>query len=265
MFDIYSNNSFNSSTKDRNPYEDKWTMSEERAHMENLVNTRLNFFLVFFAAIIGGLISSVDKGNILLLQVVSISGTLICFLLFLMIYRANQKFDLIMQVIYTENDYKNNPIVKINNALQKFSSTKTKDENQDKLQELTLWGTINNYVISLILIIINIGILLSLLVFSQLILPIVFILAFCFTISAFIVIPKIYDLSVVFLNHLIPCICTFLLFSVSILTIVNPRVFLLLEKNTVGNNHTKVELINHDLSFTLRDPINVNNSCNCTN
>ncbi len=64
---------------------------EERNHIENLLNTRFNFFIVIFASIIAALIA-VD--NIFQLKLILIVGAIIETILAIIIGRAQLKLSL---------------------------------------------------------------------------------------------------------------------------------------------------------------------------
>ncbi len=73
-----------------------WDTSQERAYMENLLNQRVGFFLVFFALVVAGAVNA--KTRELQLAILA-SGLLIAALLYLPICRASAKVDLLVKAL----------------------------------------------------------------------------------------------------------------------------------------------------------------------
>lgn len=74
-----------------------WDMYDERAHVENLVNARLNFLVVFYSVIIAGVMaarSQVEQSIVLTL------GTTIVIMSAIAVHRAHAKLDTILKIIY---------------------------------------------------------------------------------------------------------------------------------------------------------------------
>lgn len=75
----------------------EWTMSQERAFMEDLVSKRFNFFLVLFSLVMAGSISANRQAELITVLVV---GSIICFLVSLTVYRAHMKLDQILKILH---------------------------------------------------------------------------------------------------------------------------------------------------------------------
>jgi hypothetical protein len=76
---------------DESPAKPEWTMSDERAFMENLLCTRFNFFLVFFSLIVAGGIAASDPVHF---RIIFCLGAAICVPFALTIARAQAKLDI---------------------------------------------------------------------------------------------------------------------------------------------------------------------------
>jgi len=72
----------------------EWSMSDERAFVENLVCTRFNFFLLFFSLVIGGMATI---SNPLHFKIVLALGSVISFGLALAIFRAQIKLEIALK------------------------------------------------------------------------------------------------------------------------------------------------------------------------
>ncbi len=77
----------------------EWTLSEEREFMENLLNQRFDFLLVFYALVIAGAVSANSQ---LQFSIILIVGAVVCLFLGLSIYRANTKLTLIIDRIFQD-------------------------------------------------------------------------------------------------------------------------------------------------------------------
>ena len=100
-------------------YEDKWSISQEREFIENLLNQRFNFFLLFFSIIIAGIISAKTQ---LILIIVLLIGFVVCMILMATLIRAQQKLDIILEMLFSDS---NHPVAIINEqAKSGFSARK---------------------------------------------------------------------------------------------------------------------------------------------
>ena len=88
-----------------------WSMSEERSFMENLLNQRFNFFVVFYSAIIASFLTISNPFHRLL--VLSI-GLVILILMSKTIRRSQDKLDEILKILYADP---NHPAAIINSAV----------------------------------------------------------------------------------------------------------------------------------------------------
>lgn len=79
-----------------------WDMSQERAYMETLLNQRFNFLLVLFSLIIAGAINSKVQ---LHLQLILTIGTIIIFLFGSVLRRSQEKLDLAIADIFTDETH----------------------------------------------------------------------------------------------------------------------------------------------------------------
>ena len=75
----------------------EWTMSDERAFIENLLCTRFNFFLVFFSLVLAGAIAASDPTHF---KTVLCLGTMICVPFALTIARAQAKLDIALAELF---------------------------------------------------------------------------------------------------------------------------------------------------------------------
>lgn len=74
--------------------QDDWSMSAERAFMENLLCARFNFFLVVFAGVLAGGFAAQQTFQ----QLFAFgSGFVVSFLIMLTLYRAQHKLDIIIR------------------------------------------------------------------------------------------------------------------------------------------------------------------------
>jgi hypothetical protein len=73
-----------------------WDMSQERAFMENLLNQRFNFFLVFSSLVIAGSLNAKEQRH---LQLVLTVGAVVCSLLMLTLLVAQCKLDIILGLL----------------------------------------------------------------------------------------------------------------------------------------------------------------------
>lgn len=72
------------------PAQDTWSMSQERAFMENLLCSRFNFFLVFFSLVINAAVSATDARYF---KIILTLGTAISIPFALTIVRAQMKLN----------------------------------------------------------------------------------------------------------------------------------------------------------------------------
>lgn len=82
---------------------DKWSMSDERAFMENLLCSRFNFFLVFFGLIIAGAVSTSDAR---FFKIILSLGSVISIPFALTIARAQRKLDIALEKHLFSENYK---------------------------------------------------------------------------------------------------------------------------------------------------------------
>ena len=94
---------------------ENWDMSQERAFMENLLNKRFHFFLIFYSIVVGGYLNAKDQLQILTILVL---GILIAFPLALTISRAGYRLTLIVRELYRN---KNHQITLIRDRARGFS------------------------------------------------------------------------------------------------------------------------------------------------
>jgi len=93
-----------------------WDMSQERAFLETLLNQRFNFFMVLFSLIIAGSINAKIQIH---LQLILTIGTIIIFLFCLVLIRSQEKLDLALKDLYTDETH---PATIINNRSEKGGS-----------------------------------------------------------------------------------------------------------------------------------------------
>lgn len=102
----YNSNNPNAS---RSP---SWDGSQERMFIENILNQRFNFLLVFVGLVVSGAINARD--NKLLQLAVLLFGTVVSFLLSWAIFRAHQKLDVILKTLYSDTTH---PAAMVNKAV----------------------------------------------------------------------------------------------------------------------------------------------------
>jgi len=81
---------------------DKWDVNQERVFLENLMQTRFNFFLVVFGLWIVGIASVADKRAKLIFL---LFGVLICLLLWQTIRRICQKVTAALDLIMADSTH----------------------------------------------------------------------------------------------------------------------------------------------------------------
>ena len=79
-----------------------WDMSQERVFEETLLNQRFNFFLLFFSLVVTG---SVNAKTQFLFDAILGVGTLVCVLLALVLSRTQQKLELILTDLFTDESH----------------------------------------------------------------------------------------------------------------------------------------------------------------
>ena len=84
----------NISQSERDRSSPVWDMSQERAFMEQLMNQRINFFLILFVLIMTGTLNSKKQ---LFLQIILGCGSVLCTILMLGVFRATQKVNKIIK------------------------------------------------------------------------------------------------------------------------------------------------------------------------
>lgn len=91
-----------------------WTMSDERAFMENLLCSRFNFFLVFVSLIIAGAVSTENPVHF---KIVLVFGALISLPLAGTIWRTQRKLNIALNdYLFRESDH---PAKKLKDACNK--------------------------------------------------------------------------------------------------------------------------------------------------
>lgn len=75
----------------------EWTMSQERAFMEDLVSKRFHFFIVIFTAIVAGCVAANRQSELIAILVI---GAIVCSAFSLTIYRAHVKLDQILKRLH---------------------------------------------------------------------------------------------------------------------------------------------------------------------
>jgi hypothetical protein len=79
-----------------------WDMSQERVFEETLLNQRFNFFLLFFSLVAAG---SVNARTQVLFDAILAVGTIVCVLLALVLSRTQQKLELILDDLFTDESH----------------------------------------------------------------------------------------------------------------------------------------------------------------
>ncbi len=105
----------NISETERDKLSPVWDMSQERAFMEQLMNQRINFFLITFALIVAGTANAKTQ---ILLQFILSFGTILCLLLSISIYRSTTKVAEIFRYIKKDATH---PLTIIDKAVGGFS------------------------------------------------------------------------------------------------------------------------------------------------
>jgi hypothetical protein len=79
-----------------------WDMSQERVFEENLLSQRFNFFLLFFSLVVTGSVNA--KTQVLFNTILGI-GSLVCVLLAVVLAHTQQKLDLILKDLFTDESH----------------------------------------------------------------------------------------------------------------------------------------------------------------
>jgi len=79
-----------------------WDMSQERAFLENLMNQRFTFFIVFFCAIVAGVVNAKSEFIAKLLLTL---GSVLTVLFAAIILRSHKKLDLILDDLKTDKTH----------------------------------------------------------------------------------------------------------------------------------------------------------------
>ena len=74
-----------------------WSISDERAHVENLFNQRLNFYLVVFSLVMTGILTTSKREE---RAFVILVGLVLCSFLGLSLYRACHKLILLLRCLH---------------------------------------------------------------------------------------------------------------------------------------------------------------------
>jgi hypothetical protein len=83
--------------------DDKWTISQERVFMEDLVYKRMSTFLVIAGALLTGAINLEDRYHVSVPLLAL--GSLLCWVLQQTIYRAQVKLDIILAILFADNSH----------------------------------------------------------------------------------------------------------------------------------------------------------------
>jgi hypothetical protein len=83
--------------------DEKWTISQERAFMEDLVYKRMTTFLVIVGALVAGAINLRD--DLVLSIPLLAGGTALCWAMQQTIYRAQMKLDIILEILFADNTH----------------------------------------------------------------------------------------------------------------------------------------------------------------
>lgn len=90
------------SAADRDKVSPVWDMSQERVFIENLLARRFNFFLVFFSIVLAGSMNVKTQAQ---LQIVLGIGSIICVLFAMVLARSQEKLDLILQDLFSDESH----------------------------------------------------------------------------------------------------------------------------------------------------------------
>ncbi len=104
--------------------EGEWSLSNEREHMENLVNQRFNIFLVFFALFVGAVLQAETS---LIKSALLAFGFIVASLLLAAIQRAQFKFDIILKLLELDSSH---PYTLVNELANGVSSTRAKSRRR---------------------------------------------------------------------------------------------------------------------------------------
>ena len=92
---------------------ENWTMSNERAFIENLLCSRFNFFLVFFSLVVGGALTTDNPDHV---KIVLSAGALISVLFAGTIARSQQKLNIILNDHLLQKE--GHPVKTVNDACE---------------------------------------------------------------------------------------------------------------------------------------------------
>lgn len=81
---------------------DDWSLSDERAFMENLVQQRFNFLLVVYSLVIAGAVSTTSQTKF---DIALIIGAVLCTLVSLTVYRAHVKLDQLLIMLHAKPNH----------------------------------------------------------------------------------------------------------------------------------------------------------------
>ena len=90
------------SAQKRNEVGPVWDMSQERAFLENLMNQRFTFFLVFFSAIVAGVVNAKSE---LVTKLLLGFGSVMTVLFAKVLWRSHRKLDLILDDLKTDKTH----------------------------------------------------------------------------------------------------------------------------------------------------------------
>lgn len=80
----------------------EWTMSDERVLTLTLINQRINFFLVFFSAVVAGTFSARSQ---LQIDIILSIGVALCWVMTLVIFRTETRLQVVLSHILQDKDH----------------------------------------------------------------------------------------------------------------------------------------------------------------
>lgn len=98
----------------------EWNIYQERAFIENLLCQRFNFFILLFSLIVTSA-ATVNNSNMLLFNIIIVSGIFLCSGICLTIIRIYSKLDSILRIIYRHESTKMFKVIQREAARYKYS------------------------------------------------------------------------------------------------------------------------------------------------
>lgn len=95
--------------------EECWSISDERVFLENLLSQRLNFFIIIYAAILTG---SITTGDLVLRGIILLIGLVITCLLSLAMFRICNKVIVILTILHKT---KRHPIRRVGKITERYN------------------------------------------------------------------------------------------------------------------------------------------------